>query len=107
MTNLGNAKYGLHGKLKAAEGKGDELAEILIQASKIVANAPGCKIYLISRDHLEKDAIWVTEAWDSKADHANSLKLDEVRQLIMKAMPLLDGNPQKGQELEILGGIGI
>jgi len=27
--------------------------------------------------------------------------------LIGQAMPLLDGQPQKGQELEMLGGFGI
>jgi len=25
----------------------------------------------------------------------------------MKAMPMIDGKPQKGQELDILGGTGI
>jgi hypothetical protein len=31
--------------------------------------------------------------------------VEGVRDFIMKAMPILDGQPTKGQELEILGGI--
>ena len=107
MKNLSNTKYGLHGKLKAVKGKGDELAAILIKASQVVSNASGCLLYIVSKDLSENDTIWITEAWENKENHDNSLKLDEVRQLIMKAMPLLDGNPEKGQELEVLGGLGI
>ena len=49
----------------------------------------------------------IIEIWDSKDDHANSLKNEKVRALIMKAMPILDGQPMKGQEMEILGDTGI
>lgn len=44
-------KYLLHGKLSAKSGHGDELAEILIQASKLVSTAKGCKLYVVSRDN--------------------------------------------------------
>ena len=53
------------------------------------------------------NSVYVTEIWESKDDHDNSLKVKGVRELIMKAMPILDGQPTKGQELEILGGAGI
>lgn len=101
------SKYFLHGKLTAVQGKGDQLSEILLKASKLVSDAPGCHIYLIGKDENDQDTVWITEVWDSKEDHDNSLKLESVRALIAKALPLLDGPPQKGQELEILGGIGI
>ena len=100
-------KYGLHGKLKAKTGHGEKLASILLAASKLVVNAKGCKLYIIGKDKNEKDSIWVTEVWETKEDHDNSLKIEGVRALIMQAMPILDGQPQKGQELEILGGAGI
>jgi quinol monooxygenase YgiN len=64
-------------------------------------------LYVIGLDELEPNAVYITEIWDSKEDHDNSLKVEGVRDLIVKAMPLLDGPPQKGQELEILGGLGI
>lgn len=98
-------KYGLHGKLKAKEGQGDALAEILVQASALVIHAKGCHLYMVSRDPQEKESVWVTEVWDNKADHDQSLNVEGVRALISKAMPLLDGQPEKGLELEVIGGI--
>jgi quinol monooxygenase YgiN len=100
-------KYGLHGKLKATEGNGDKLATILLEAAKLVSNAKGCHLYMISKDKDDKEVVWVTEVWDSKEDHDNSLKTEGVRELISQAMPILDGMPEKGMELEILGGAGI
>lgn len=100
-------KYGLHGKLKANEGNRDKLASILLNASHLVSTAKGCHLYLISIDKNEADAVWVTEVWDSKEDHDNSLNVAGVRELISQAMPILAGMPEKGQVLEILGGAGI
>ena len=96
--------YLLQGKLNAQAGHAEALADILLQASQLVAKAQGCKLYVIGKKEEEPFAVYVTEIWNSKADHDNSLKGDEVRALIMQAMPLLDGMPEKGQELEILGG---
>jgi quinol monooxygenase YgiN len=99
--------YLLHGKLTAKEGYAIELANILLDASKLVATATGCKLYVIGKDKSDQHAVYVTEIWDSKEDHDNSLKVEGVRELIQKAMPIIDGQPQKGQELQILGGAGI
>ncbi|MEJ8800689.1 putative quinol monooxygenase [Pontibacter sp. H249] len=98
-------KYGLHGKLQAQEGKGNELASILLQASKLVSTAKGCHLYLVSKDAQNSDSIWITEVWDSKEDHDNSLQLDGVGSLISQAIPLLASKPEKGLELEVLGGL--
>ena len=99
--------YLLHGKFTAKTGLADELANILIEASQLVSTAKGCKLYVVSRDKNDPNSVYVTEIWDSKDDHDNSLKIEGVRELIMKAIPMIDGQPQKGQELEILGGTGI
>lgn len=100
-------KYGLHGKLKAKKDNGEKLASILLQASELVAKSEGCRLYLVSRDKSDKETIWITEVWDTKEDHDNSLKYPGVRELISQAMPILDGMPEKGQELDILGGAGL
>ena len=100
-------KYGLHGKLTATAGNGDALAEILLEASRLVSGAKGCHIYLVSRDVEDPESVWVTEVWDSVEDHDNSLKDDKVRALIGKAMPLLDGRPEKGLVMQVIGGKGI
>ncbi len=101
------SKYGLHGCLRAKEGNGDSLAEILIKASQIMNDAITCHLYLVSRDPDRPDDIYVTEVWDSKEDHDASLAMEGVPQLISQAMPMLEGKPTGGQALEILGGKGI
>ena len=101
------SKYGLHGELKAKKGEGDKLSRVLLDASELVSPMKGCLLYLISRDKTDNDSIWVTEVWDSKHDHDNSLNEESVKALITQAMPLIYGKPEKGQELEILGGKGI
>ncbi len=100
-------KYLLFGKLTAKAGHRDELANILLEASTLVSTAKACKLYVIGKDPNDTNAVYVTEIWDSKEDHDNSLKVEGVIELIMKAMPILDRKPTKGQELEILGGTGI
>jgi quinol monooxygenase YgiN len=100
-------KYGLHGKLKSIAGSSEKLTRILLEASKLVSTAKGCRLYIVSKDKMDNDSIWVTEVWDTKEDHDNSLNAEGVKALISQAMPLIDGRPDRGQELEILGGKGI
>lgn len=100
-------KYGYSGKLKAKQGKGEELAALLMRDVKEMEKIKGCQLYIIGRNSAEPDSVFITEVWDSKEDHQNSLKDERIRALINEAMPLLDGMPEKGQELEILGGAGI
>lgn len=102
-----STKYGLHGCLTAKAGKAIELSQILLQAAQLMKKTKGCQLYMVSVDKGAPNDIWVTEIWDSKTDHDASLQQDGVRELIGKAMPLLENAPQKGQELNILGGLGI
>lgn len=101
------SKYGLHGKLMATAGNAEQLASILLEASRLVSSAEGCHLYFVSRDQSTRDAVWVTEVWNSKEDHDNSLKVEGVKELIARAMPLLAGQPERGQQLDVLGGKGI
>ena len=100
-------KYGLIGNLKAKEGNTEDLVNILLKASKLVSTAKGCHLYTIGIDKSDSNLIWVTEIWDSKEDHDNSLKLDGVIELISQAIPLLDEKRSKGKEIDIQGGVGI
>ncbi|MCB0650555.1 MAG: antibiotic biosynthesis monooxygenase [Saprospiraceae bacterium] len=95
-------KYGLHGKLKATPGNGQKLAEILLEASRLVSTAKGFGMYMVSLDAADQDAVVITEVWDSKEDHDNSLKSDKVKALIGQAMPILAEMPTGGMVLEVL-----
>lgn len=100
-------KYGLQGALQAKKGKGKDLVGILLEAAEAVATAKGCQIYVVGQDTADEDLIWVTEVWDTKKDHQNSLKIEEVKALIARAIPLLERMPEKGLETVVLGGQGI
>lgn len=99
-------KYGFIGKFKARKGEGDSLIAILLEAAKLLSTAKGCNHYIISRNVSDENSIIVTEIWDTKEDHDNSLKLPGSMELISKAMPLLDGKPEV-TVLEVMGGKGL
>lgn len=99
--------YGLHGKLTTQAGTEKALANILLEAAALMKSAPGCRLYAVSLDPLHPREVWITEIWDSKEDHDQSLTLPGVRELIGQAMPMLEGSPQKGQVLTVLGGLGV
>lgn len=99
------AKYGLHNKLVAIDGKQQELASILVQASNLLKALVSCKLYLVSLEKEDNNAVWITEVWDSKEEHAHSLSDPKVKSFISQAIPLLASPPKGGQQLEILGGI--
>lgn len=100
-------RYLLHGKLVAKKGSQKELTTILLKASQLMEEVCGCRLYAVSRDREDDSAVYVTEIWDSKEDHDLSLTSEKVKNLIMKAIPLLENNPEKGQELELIGGLRI
>lgn len=100
-------KYGLHNKLVAQAGKGDELTAILLDAAAILSNVQGCQIYLVSQDAANGDIIWISEVWDSKEDHGQSLQLDAVRTLIGKAMPIIAEPPKTNTMMVVKGGVGL
>lgn len=80
--------YGLIGQMKAVPGKRGELVAILLEGTEAM---PGNIVYLVAEDLADPDAIWITEVWNTKTDHANSLALPGVRAAIAKARPLIAG----------------
>lgn len=100
-------KYLLQGKLIGKEGQQSQLADILLQAANLMSSAKGCHVYVIGTHPEDSTAVYITEIWDSKQDHDDSLKIAGVKELITQAMPLLAAAPEKGVELELLGGKGV
>ena len=80
--------YGLIGKMTAIDGKRDELIAILLDS---VGDMPGCLSYIIATDTKDANAIWITEAWDSKASHDASLALPAVKDAISRGRSLIAG----------------
>jgi quinol monooxygenase YgiN len=84
----GPEMYGLIGKMTATPGQRDALIAILLEG---VAAMPGCLSYVVATDPTDANAIWITEAWDSKTSHAASLSLPSVRDAIARGKPLIAG----------------
>ena len=98
--------YVMTGKLIAQAGRRVELVDILKQAANFVGQLPACRLYIVSEDMVNEDHVWVFEMWDDKDAHDLSLKDEQVRAFITKAMPLMGGAPD-GVELRVAGGHGI
>jgi len=99
-------KYGFVAKMRTHAGKRDELLAILLQAAEGMHSIPCCQLYIAGKDAKDDNLIVVMEIWDSKEAHDNSLKDENAKALIAKAMPLLDGMPE-GNSVELSGGKGI
>ncbi|MET0281556.1 MAG: putative quinol monooxygenase [Steroidobacteraceae bacterium] len=95
--------YGLIGKMKATPGQRDALVAILLEGTQAM---PGCRSYIVARDATDADAIWITEVWDSAANHEASLTLPGVRAAITRARPIIAGFGERF-ETEPLGGHGL
>jgi quinol monooxygenase YgiN len=87
-ADTGAPRYGLITQLIAVQGKRQDLIQILTRAS---GGMPGCLAYLVAADAARDDAVWVTEAWTSKAAHAASLDLPQVRAAIDQGRPFIAG----------------
>lgn len=94
--------YGLIGQIKAVPGKRDELAGILAGMGEM----PGCASYIVATDPDDPDSLWVTEVWESKQAHADSLELPAVQAAIAEGRPLIAGFGTR-IETEPVGGIGL
>jgi len=100
-----NIKFGMQAVFFAEKGKGDELADFMLDASKTVSKMDGCILYLVQQSLTDNSKVLVTELWESKEYHAASLANQTVRSIIMKAKPIIigmDHNPAK-----YIGGHGL
>ena len=95
--------YGLIGKMLAAPGERDTLIEILLEGTGAM---PGCLSYIIAEDPADDITIWITEVWDSEANHDSSLSLPAVQAAIARARPLIAGFGDQTVTAPV-GGVGL
>ena len=80
--------YGMIVQMLVVPGKRQELVTILTESTDAM---PGCLSYVVALDAANPDAVWVSEAWDSKASHTASLELPQVKAAIARGRPLIAG----------------
>lgn len=98
--------YGLCGKIVATTGNGDVLAGHLLDAASALENVGECHLYVVSRDPVEAEAVWVVEFWESAEAHRASLEMTAVQELISRARPIIAAMGER-VELHPVGGKGL
>jgi quinol monooxygenase YgiN len=98
--------FGMHDRLKAHPGQGDALEAVLLDAAEALRDDDQCLMYLVSRSLENPDDVWVTEFWTSQEAHGASLEREEVRAVIARGRPLIDGAPE-ATRLRPVGGKGL
>jgi len=95
--------YGLIAKLTAVSGLRDELIKILEEGTR---SMPGCRSYIVAKDAVEENVVWVTEIWDSETHHQASLSLPAVRDTVAQAKPLV-ASFERVAVTNPVGGVGF
>jgi quinol monooxygenase YgiN len=93
------------GTMRAKPGRRDDVIKLLLRDQSPLAEI-GCRSYLVGSNDEHPDLIYVSEVWDSKQAHDDSLQLPSVKAAIAEAMPLLTGEFD-GHECAIAGGLGL
>lgn len=93
--------YGLIGQMKVAEGKRDVVIAALMKGTR---EMPGNLAYIIAEDREDPNSIWITEVWQTKTDHTNSLQLSSVQEAIGTARPYITGFGTRIETKPVLRG---
>lgn len=78
--------YGLVVKLTVLPGKREEMIGILRNSA---ADMPGCFSYIVAKDSVDENVLWVTEVWDSVTSHDASLSLPAVKNIVPQAKAIV------------------
>ena len=95
--------YGLIVKMTTVAGQRDALIRILSEGT---ASMPGCLSYIVAKDATDENAIWITEAWESKESHDASLSIPAVKAAIAASRPMIAGVGMSAVT-EPVAGVGL
>jgi quinol monooxygenase YgiN len=95
--------FGLIAKLTSTPGKRDVLMTILIEGTRDMS---GCFSYVVAKDSVDENTIWVTEIWDSQTSHDASLTLPAVKNAMAQGRPLIAAF-EKIATTNPVGGFGL
>lgn len=95
--------YGLIGRMHAVENMRDELLAVLLEGLR---DMPGNLSYIAAKDPSDPNALWITEVWANKSDHASSLSLPSVKEAITRGRPMI-ASMERIAETQPIGGNGL
>lgn len=97
--------HGIIGKVITAPDKREELIAILLDAG---SDMPGCLSYIVARDCMDENALWITEVWENRKAHREALASPLLQQRIAAGKHLIKGfvhrietSPAGGQGLTV------
>ena len=82
-------KFGMQAVITAQKDKGSDLAELLLEASKILSSDENCEMYSVQQSIAEPEKIYVSEIWRTQQAHKVALSNPGVREVIAQAMPFI------------------
>jgi quinol monooxygenase YgiN len=104
LSSMANSNmFGMIGKITVVPGQRDAFIGILLSGTQ---QMPGCLNYLVCKDAADENAVWITEAWDSKTHHDASLALPSVKEAIAKGKPMI-AKFETVALTEPVGGVGL
>jgi quinol monooxygenase YgiN len=98
--------YALLNRLTAKPGQRQRVVEILVESGKLFEGNPACLLYLVTEATDDSNLIWVIDLWTNGEAHAEALRAPELRPLVEKATPFLEGMPEQ-IEVQPVGGKGF
>jgi quinol monooxygenase YgiN/uncharacterized cupin superfamily protein len=97
---------GRYAKAVAKPGRGDELAQKLLEVARALRDVPGCQLYVINRSSADPDVVWVTELWQNQEQLDAALENPAARERIPEILDLVREGGFERIDLEPLGGVG-
>ena len=94
--------WGMIAKISLLPGERDEMIAILKESA---ADMHGCLSYIVAKDAADENTIWVTEVWDSMANHDESVSLPAVKSAIPRAKAIVS-NFEKIAVTQPVWGVG-
>ncbi|MGJ8681590.1 antibiotic biosynthesis monooxygenase family protein [Paraglaciecola sp.] len=89
MGDKAAMKFGMQVALTAEQGRGGELAVIMLKAQELVTAMSGCHAYIVQLSVSDENKILITEVWENQRAHQASLANPDVLSLITQAKPLI------------------
>jgi quinol monooxygenase YgiN len=89
-----NAPFTRIATFHARRGQGDRVVERLQHAAELLAEASGCELWLVHRDHEDPHAVRVSELWSTREQRDAAQTLPAVSENAAGVMALLDGPPE-------------
>ncbi|MGG3466315.1 antibiotic biosynthesis monooxygenase [Neobacillus pocheonensis] len=84
-------KFRLRTSLISKPGQRDNLFKVLFEASKLIENFSGCKIFDVTFSIEEPNLVFIYEEWTDESTYRSSLCIGITKELILRAKPMISG----------------